>query len=502
MKRTSAADVARVAVVAVFAVVTARLLVRSLGWPLVHDAPVMHYIAWRIGEGAVPYRDLFDMNFPGTYLVHLAVLRVLGTGDAGWRVFDLAWLAAAAALLAVFARPWGALPAIGAALCFAAYHLAGGSWNAGQRDFLLCPFLIAGAVGVALWAERPRATHDADQRSLQLAGLAVGAGMTIKPHVAGFALGLAVVVVVTAVRSGGGVATSLASFLVPIAVAPVAVIVWIASVGGLRAWRDVVVEYLVPLYSRLGRAEPWTVDRWHLWVPLGGAVAISVVSAVSQRRFTVRHAVAALGVGYGGFHFLVQGKHWEYHLYPLAAFAALLAFAELDALARGDVSARPRRAPAIALGLVLTALALALSVKGVDASEAPWARDKVRRAEAVVRDLEPLLGPGDTVQVLDTTDGGLHTLLRLHVREPTRFLYDFHFFHDTASPVVRALRGELMRDLRAHPPRAIVVFERGWPRGGYERLDGFPELASFVREAYRPVAGGDGYMVHAQRHRP
>ena len=53
----------------------------------------MHYIAWRISEGAVPYRDLFDMNFPGVYLLHLAALKLFGAGDVGWRAFDLVWLA-------------------------------------------------------------------------------------------------------------------------------------------------------------------------------------------------------------------------------------------------------------------------------------------------------------------------------------------------------------------------------------------------------------------------
>jgi hypothetical protein len=403
-------------------------------------------------------------------------------------VFDLAWLASAVVLLGVFARPWGTLPAVGAALCFAAYHLAGGAWNAGQRDFVLCAFLLAGALGVALWAER-RAGH----RSLQLAGLAVGAGMTIKPHAAAFGLALAMVVAMTAFRSEGGVAAALASLLVPAVIAPAAMIAWVGWLGGLPAWRDIAMDYLVPLYSRLGRAEPWTVERWHLWLPLGAAVAMSLVGALSQRRFTVRHAVATLGAGYGVLHFLLQGKHWEYHLYPLAVFAALLAFAEVDALGR------TRRLPAVALGLVLATLALVLSAKGAEASASDWPREKVRRAESVVRDVAPLIRAGDTVQVLDTTDGGLHALLRLRLRQPTRFVYDFHFFHDTATPVVRALRAELIRDLRAHPPRAIVVFERGWPRGGYERLETFPELNALLREAYREAARGDGYVVHARR---
>ncbi len=88
---------------------------RSLGWPLVHDAPLMHYVAWRIAEGAVPYRDLFDMNFPGVYLLHLLVVRALGGGDLAWRLFDLAWLASAAVAAAAFAAPWGRLAAAVAA---------------------------------------------------------------------------------------------------------------------------------------------------------------------------------------------------------------------------------------------------------------------------------------------------------------------------------------------------------------------------------------------------
>src|SRR5512134_1571448 len=61
---------------------------RSRSWPLVHDAPLMHYIAWLIGQGAVPYRDTFDMNMPGAYLVHLGVIAVAGPGDLAWRIFD------------------------------------------------------------------------------------------------------------------------------------------------------------------------------------------------------------------------------------------------------------------------------------------------------------------------------------------------------------------------------------------------------------------------------
>src|SRR5256886_1806636 len=139
---------------AAFGLLVMVLLVRSLPWPLVQDAPVMHYIAWRIGEGDVPYRDLYDINQPGVYVLHLALLRTLGAGDGAWRAFDLAWLAATAGAVALLAARWGAVAAPRPALAFAAYHLAGGAWQAGPPGFLLCGFFVVRALGGLRWLER------------------------------------------------------------------------------------------------------------------------------------------------------------------------------------------------------------------------------------------------------------------------------------------------------------------------------------------------------------
>jgi len=491
---TARAPAAAVAwgVVGLFAAVAGWLGWRSLGWPLVHDAPIMHYIAWRIGEGAVPYRDLFDMNFPGVYLVHLGVLATLGAGDAGWRAFDLAWLAAGSGAVAALAAPWGAPAAAGGALFFAVHHLAGGAWQAGQRDFLLCPFLLAGVLGVARWLERRRPA------SLAWGGLALGAGITIKPHALALAAALAVVVAVAARRTG--VAGPLAAFALPLALAPLAVVAWVAALGGLPAWRAIVVDYLVPLYSRLGRPARWGFHRWHVWIPVAVAAGASLASAGLGRRLSPRHGLAALGVVYGVAHYVGQGKGWEYHVYPLAAFAAPLLFSEVAALLRS-----PRPVAGALVAASLGAVALMLAAKGAEAAAAAddgWIAGTERRVAAVVADLRPRLAPGDLVQMLDTTDGGIHALLRLGVAQPTRFVYDFHFFHDVDAPVIAGLRRELVGGLERRPPRFVVLFRRGWPAGGYERLESFPALRDRLAAAYRVEVRGDGYVIHAKRDDP
>src|SRR5256712_10881325 len=129
----------------------------------------------------------------------------------------------------------------------------------------------------------------------------------------------------------------------------------------------------------------------------------------------------------------------------------------------------PRAAP-VALALIIAAVML--ETKGAEAAaaaEGGWISDKARRVNAVVADLRPRLGPGDTVQVPDTTEGGIHALLRLGVSEPSRFLYDFHFFHDATTPGVPGLRAALVNALHARPPRVIVVMQRGWAAGGAAR---------------------------------
>jgi hypothetical protein len=475
--------------VGVGVLVVAWLVLKSMRWPLVHDAPLMHYVAWRISEGAVPYRDVFDMNFPGVYLVHLFVVRVLGTGDLAWRVFDLTWLGAAALATAAFAARWGRVTAAAATVLFALYHLSGGAWQAGQRDFLLCPLLIAGALGVARWMESRR------RPALAWGGLAMGASVTIKPHAVVLAAALGVLIAATAWRAGGGAAAPLALFAGGTLAAPLVIVGWLAAAGAVPAWRAIVFDYLIPLYARLGRSAAWNVYRAEVWIPIAVGLLLSMVSALAAGRFCARHAVATLGVLYGVVHFVGQGKGWEYHLYPLAAFALLALVAEV-----GPALARPRRLLAAALLLSVTLAGVLLAAKAMAVSPAGWEHDRADDARRLAAELAPMLAPGETVQVLDTTDAGVHALLRLHARQPSRFLYDFHFFHDTGEPTIRALRAELIRALDARPPALIVVFERGWPAGGYERFDTFPELAERLAR-YDLVHAGPGYRIHAQRHR-
>ncbi|HEY7434276.1 MAG TPA: hypothetical protein VIE41_03965, partial [Methylomirabilota bacterium] len=282
---------------------------------------------------------------------------------------------------------------------------------------------------------------------------------------------------------------------------PALVLGWLAGRGGLAPFLAVLGGYVLPLYSQVGRVAVWQAFGWYRlgwasWALLGGLALLALVPPAPAGSET-RRALAIIGGAYGWLHFQLQGKGWEYQLYPLALFLCALAPA---AVARHASDRRGvRRAVALAAWALLV---LVLGAKGVEAREPDWIAQKARRVSALTRDLAPLVRPGETVQVLDTTAGGVHALLRLGLRQPTPFIYDFHFFHHPDDARIRALRAELVAGLAARPPAAVVVLEESWPGLGYDRLAAFPELAQALERSFPLAVTGPGYRIHAKRSDP
>ena len=81
------------------------LLWHSLDWPLVGDATIFHFIAGQFQMGAVPYRDIFDINMPLIYYIHAAVVAIGGMSDVAWRAFDLSAALLMSGLILVLVGP-------------------------------------------------------------------------------------------------------------------------------------------------------------------------------------------------------------------------------------------------------------------------------------------------------------------------------------------------------------------------------------------------------------
>ena len=81
---------------------------------------------------------------------------------------------------------------------------------------------------------------------------------------------------------------------------------------------------------------------------------------------------------------------------------------------------------------------------------------------------------------------------------------DFQLIYDDMDhPFVVDLRKEFLRDLKSSPPKHMLMFERGWPgEHGYERLDRYPEFATWMRQNYRIAKEWPNYRCRVYERRP
>src|SRR3989304_6861094 len=67
----------------------------SLAWRYQHDTAIMLYIAFAMDRfSLVPYRDILDINFPGTHYAYYLIGKLFGYSDRGIRAADLLTLTA------------------------------------------------------------------------------------------------------------------------------------------------------------------------------------------------------------------------------------------------------------------------------------------------------------------------------------------------------------------------------------------------------------------------
>ena len=164
-------------------------LVLSLNWPLLNggDAAFLHYIAYLINEhDFVPYRDIFEVNMPGTYLFHMAIGKLFGYSDFAFRLVDTTWLTLTLIVSWLLMRPFGRVVAFSACFLFGLVYFKGNVYHSLQRDFIV---LLPIATALLLGTQR-KPYHSINLIHL-LQGILFGLAGLIKPH---FIIGLPVII--------------------------------------------------------------------------------------------------------------------------------------------------------------------------------------------------------------------------------------------------------------------------------------------------------------------
>jgi hypothetical protein len=453
----------------------------SWRWPLVGDASLIHYIAFLIERGWAPYRDLTDMNMPGSFLIELAAMKVFGADSLGWRMYDFTLLAAAGGAFAVLTRRAGWFAAVFAGTLFALVHGRDGLAQGGQRDLTMAVVLVLASAALLL-AVRRSATW-----WMLGFGLLAGLALTIKPT----ALPLSAAqfaVAIYALRHTGARGRAIGPALAGMLVAPAIALAFLLREGAVAAfWAG--LHGMVPYYASLGH-RPLGFLLVHCISPLMPLVAMwFAVLALARPRMNLERGLLLCGVAFGLVSYLVQARGFPYYRYPLLAF--LLPLMAMDfTVAMHQVTAagwRWRTAGGLAVAaLVVGGLFLGPQSAVLVHRYRWWETDFNTSLEA---NLERLGGRQLSGQVdcIDSISGCGTTLYWMRLLPANGMLLDFPLFGDAAVPFVQRSRARFREQAMEHPPQVIVVSSALYVDGpgNYRKLDRWPELQTFLSREYR-----------------
>ena len=410
--------------------------------------------------GAVPYRDIIDVNMPLTYAIHAAVVAIGGMSDIAWRLFDLTGAAVLAALIVMLLAPAGRAPAVLAVLVVLSMHLLLGPYAAGQRDFLMS---IA-AVAVALLSARAAEDHHRRLLYLLQAGALGMAAACIKPT--GMLL---LLLPALALRLH---AREILSVIAGAAAVALAVFGTLAARGGLGAFVTMLHE-LLPDYASMGAVSVLETLKAFQWIgPVAGLAFAAALSIAEPKPLRVRLMIGL--TVFGLIHLLVQHKGWSYHIYPLAIGLACWGAWALASL--------PRWCAMACLAVIAAVLVWRVPHTSYQVEHDP----SLQATAAILSTLESHLPRGARVQMLDADNGAFLAMARAGMRQATPHIQWFSLLVGKHPP-----RREFLDALEGDPPAAFLLTNAQWPIwSGFQAADDWPEFNTFLSSQYDLTATG------------
>ena len=487
----------------------------ALRWRTQHDAPLMFYIAWMMdARGAVPYRDIMDMNLPGTYVANLVIGRLTGYSDPGIRIADLSLLAAILTLTFFAMSRFGRLVAWAAAVLFGLFYIGTGPWLSLQREFfILLPLSLALLLVSRYDRRKPGMTAFA-------IGFLMACAATVKPHVlVGAPLFVGFLWLEGTPDERRARTRHLASIIggaaAGAAIPTALLVLYLVSHDAWSPMVELFRGYASVYASVNGRHETMPgADRGpyllhgllqfgnqRTWLLFGAAGAVLALTARPgpNRRFVL--LLGALLAAYTGY-VVVQGRFFDYH-WLIAHFFVLL-IASLCLIERPDLWARSALlglAPAAALALFAWRDLPVHADLGAQLRGETLPAPKRGRPDKIATFLAARLRPGDLVQPLDITGGAVHGMLLARAPLATPFLYDSFFYIRVSDPFVLELRRRFLRQMAERVPRFVVdVYgpDKPWVRG-WDTSREFPELRTLLVRDYVPVGEALGTVIYERR---
>jgi hypothetical protein len=460
----------------------ALLLAKTLRWPLISDAVLIHYVVLLMQHGLLPYRQIIDVNMPGSYLLDMCVTHLFGAGALDWRLFDYTLMAAAGFAMVSIVWRLSRFAGVLAASLFAITHIADGVAQAGQRDFVATVLLLGG------FALLVRGARTGLRWRFVVFGVCCGAAASIKPPALVFVLLLFALDRGSETDRRASIAAGMLGALLPLAAA----CGWLLHLRSLGAFITL-TRGLVVYHAGMARHSTGFLLAHAIPSQLLPVAALGAALLIGSRGWRDRdQRLALLAMACGLFCFWVQGKAYPYHRYPLLAFFWVWIAMLISAAFSGAAVPRGKAIFAAALAWAIVAYSVLWLAP---ASTAKALRYNWRYQPSLVQlqaDLEQL-DAGEAhgsldrqVQCLDTMAGCITVLDRMRLVQSTGFLYDCYFFAPGASPVKAAMQQQFLEQIRRAPPRVFVVTDQ-WCLNlpsGYAKLAEWPAFAAYLTANY------------------
>ena len=488
----------------------------SLQWPLTHDEAPLFYEAFLMQNGKIPYKDFFDFQMPGSYIVYYLLGVISNFGPLRIRILDLLILITIIFTAYQALKKFGHIPAFTAGILFALQYISGGPSLSLQREYLILIFLSS-AIFISL-------QDSLSNNHRLILGFLFGLAASIKPHAA---IGLIPIILfdIFPLRDSSWLKKIFyysIGFLIPI----LFIILWLTSTNALTPFLDIALNYW-SLYSQINgelvivsSAERLSYILNLVWRFGGhGLWLIPAAFAMYLNRNKKTYLLASLALCYAIYP-AFTGQFFAYHYILFLYFIIILASLSISS-SKSQVSGLKSqvsglksqvsslKSPISNYASLFFFIVLLFSIKPSQTflrqlNNQPIVTSSDRAIE-IAKFLEQNIEDGDVVQPLDWTGGTLLAMLQTRTPIATNYVFDFYFYHHISNPYIQNLRNDFMNQLIKSRPRFIIEVtsaDKPWVGGDDTTRVKFPELQTFLDENYSITIQKDDYIIYELDNRP
>lgn len=472
-----------------------KLIRQSIHWPRVHDGSVIAYMVFLMGHGFTLYKDIIEVQFPGSLLIYWIQVHLFGPSQIIFRFFDLCAMGAACLAILLVGRKDGYwFSGVFSSALLVWLHVGGAKsvWEVGQRDFFVACLTVCAVAFLIVAVRRGSAGF------MFWYGYCVALSASVKPTSI-----LYLLLLLLAGRELRKRQEPLRQYafccIAGIAFALGIVLVFLLKGHALQAF-FVLSSKILPVYTGLSQPSYLTmIQRLKQAAPFLAIAGWLALRQPEIRRDWVQQ-VLLLSCFLGALTYFIQHKGFFYHrtlfFYFVFWWGGYVFVATMKRTSRYQTVA--------AVVLLLSCI-----------TAYPLLTQKAEDSQALIfhlqSDLERLnVGRGDTtVQCMDTTNGCLEVLLRMNVTMSTGYVSDYYFFLPNRSSFLNGMRNDFLSQMYTKAPRVLVITNDQWPTRedkGYEQLQAWSELQQLLKQRYRLETqvetkdnGGEGYRIYVRR---